>query len=307
LSATDPYALKRPDVYPDPVVDGRRLPVGAARRFGRSAQRLLVSAGEREEAQLERLIATQPGPSRPNVMAVISPKGGVGKTTLSFLGGSLLASRLQLRVVVVDANPDYGTLAALAPDELRCERSVVDLLDDLDQVPTATQLLPYLSRLATGVHLLGARGDAEALAALSPERYGELVAYLSTFYDLVVLDCGTGVGRPLARFAVARADQITLVSTPEWITSSVVLAALDELRHERTALVVNMSRLDPGKQTQALEERFRRERLRSPVIVPYDDQLRAMLDSATYSLAALERPTRLAIKRVGLAVAERLV
>jgi hypothetical protein len=32
-----------------------------------------------------------------------------------------------------------------------------------------------------------------------------------------------------------------------------------------------------------------------------------MLDTATYILEALERPTRLAIKRVGLVVSERLV
>ena len=51
----------------------------------------------------------------------------------------------------------------------------------------------------------------------------------------------------------------------------------------------------------------RRERLRSPVILPYDDQLAAMLDSATYTLEALERPTRLAIKRAGLVAVERLV
>jgi MinD-like ATPase involved in chromosome partitioning or flagellar assembly len=294
-------------VHPGALVDGRTLARGGSARLRRRAQGLLVSAGEREEANLDRLIATQPGPSRPNVMAVMSPKGGVGKTTLSFLTGSLLASHLRLRVVIVDANPDYGTLAALAPDELRCERTLADLLDDLDHVPTATQLLAYLSRLPTGVHLLGARVDAETLASMTPERYGELVAYLSTFYDLVVLDCGTGIGRPLARFAVERADQIAVVSTPEWVTSSVVLAALDELCHERTTLVVNMSHLRPGKQTQALEDRFRRERLHSPVIVPYDRQLAAMLDSATYTLEALERPTRLAIKRAGLAAAERLV
>jgi len=299
--------LRRRDVYPGSLVDGRPVANGGAGRWARRAQRLLVSSGEREEAELERLIATQPGASRPNVLAVISPKGGVGKTTLSFLAGSVVASRLAARVIVVDANPDYGTLAALAPDALRCERTLVDLLDHIDQVPTATHLNPYLSRLASGVHLLAGPGDREAMAALSPERYGELVVFLSTFYDLVVLDCGTGVGGPLARFAVERADQVAIVSTPEWVTSNVVLAALDELLHERMALVLNMSHLRPGKQTRELEERFRGERLRSPVVVPYDGQLRAMLDSGTYSLEALERPTRLAIKRVGLVVAERLV
>lgn len=306
MSVTPP-PLRRREFHPGAIIDGQAAANGAGGRWRRRAQGLLVSSGEREEAELEHLIRTQPGASRPNVLAVISPKGGVGKTTLSFLAGAVVATRLQARVVVVDANPDYGTLAALAPDELRCERTLVDLLDELDQVPTATQLNPYLSRLPTGVHLLGAPGDGEAMAALSPERYGELVAFLSTFYDLVVLDCGTGVGRPLARFAVERADQVTVVSTPEWVTSSAVLAALDDLRHERMSLVINMSQLRPGKQTRELEKRFRRERLRSPVVIPYDSQLRAMLDSATYSLEALERASRLAIKRVGLVVAERLV
>jgi len=269
-------------------------------------QGLLVSRSEREEAELEHLIRSQPGASRPNVLAVISPKGGVGKTTLSFLTGGLLATRLHARVIVVDANPDYGTLARMAPDGLRCRRTLVDLLDELDQVPTAAQLNRYLSRLPTGVHLLGAPGDGESMAAVSAERYGELVAFLSTFYDLVVLDCGTGVAGPLARFALQRADQITIVSTPELATARVVLAALDDLRHERMSLVINMSQL-PGTETRAFEERFRRGGLRSPVVVPYDSRLRAMLDSATYSLEALERPSRLAIKRVGLVVAERLV
>ena len=299
--------LRRREVYPGSVVDGRALGDGVGGRWGRRLQRLLVSAGEREEAELERLIVTQPGASRPNVAAMISPKGGVGKTTLSFLAASVVASRLAVRVIVVDANPDYGTLAALAPDGLRCERTLVDLLGELDQVPTATHLNAYMSRLPSGVHLLAGPRDREAMATLSPERYGELVAFLSTFYDLVVLDCGTGVGGPLARFAVDRADQVAIVSTPEWVTSSVVLAALEELVSERMTLAINMSHLRPGKQTRELEERFRREGLRSPVVVPYDSQLGAMLDSATYSLEALERPTRLAIKRIGLVVAERLV
>ena len=41
--------------------------------------------------------------------------------------------------------------------------------------------------------------------------------------------------------------------------------------------------------------------------IPYDDQLAAMLDAGTYILGGLCRPTRVAIKRLGLAVAEQLV
>lgn len=37
-------------------------------------------------------------------------------------------------VVAVDANPDFGTLAALAPDKVRSERSLADLLGELRKI-----------------------------------------------------------------------------------------------------------------------------------------------------------------------------
>ena len=78
--------------------------------------------------------------TRPNTVALISPKGGVGKTTSTFVAGNLLASHLKLRAIAVDANPDFGTLARLAPDDRRSERSLADLLDDADRLNTAAEL-----------------------------------------------------------------------------------------------------------------------------------------------------------------------
>ena len=299
--------LKRRELYPGTRVDGRPLAGGPPARWGRRATRLLTSSGEREEAELERRIRAQPGAARANTIAVISPKGGVGKTTVSFLVGSLLATHLQSWAIAVDTNPDFGTLAELAPDGLRPTRSLADLLDEMDGIRTAAQLRPYVARLPTGLHVIGAPCDTEVAAALSTERYGDLLAFLSTFYELVVLDCGTGVSRPLARFAVERADQILVVSTPEWITANVVLSALDHLRHDRTTLVLNRAHPNLAANVEALEERFRSERLHRSITLPDDAQLAAMLDTGTYALEALDRPTRLAIKRLGLAAAEQLV
>jgi Mrp family chromosome partitioning ATPase len=67
------------------------------------------------------------------------------------------------------------------------------------------------------------------MATFGPERYGELVAFLSTLYEVILLDLGTGVAGPLARFAVECADQLVLVTTPEWVTSTIVLEALAHL------------------------------------------------------------------------------
>jgi MinD-like ATPase involved in chromosome partitioning or flagellar assembly len=238
---------------------------------------------------------------------MISPKGGVGKTTSTFLVGNLLASHLKLRVIALDANPDFGTLGRLPGDHLRSARSLADLLRDAETLGTAAELRSYVSKLPSGLHVLAAPSDASLTATLDPERYGSLIAFLSCFYDAVLLDLGTGVVGPLARFAIERADQVVLVTTPEWITASVVLEALDHLKHERTTVAVNKARPRADAELRVVEDMLRRERLHRSVTIPYDERLAVMLDSGTYSLEALGRRTRLPVKRLGLAVAELLV
>jgi MinD-like ATPase involved in chromosome partitioning or flagellar assembly len=306
MSGAPVGALERRDVHPAPLVDGRPAANGTTGRLRRRMQRLLVSQREREEAELERRIRTQPPVTRPNTIALISPKGGVGKTTSTFIAGNLLATHLKVRAVAVDANPDFGTLARLAPDDRRSERSLADLLADADRLNTAAELTPYVSRLPTGLHVLGAPRDAELTASLGPDRYGELVAFLATFYEVVLLDLGTGVAGPLARFAIDRADQVVLVTTPEWVTSTVVLDALLYLQHDHTTVAINKAELNSAA-VDVIEGRFRAEHLHRTVTIPFDDQLATMLDTGTYALEALGRRTRLAVKRLGLAVADQLV
>jgi MinD-like ATPase involved in chromosome partitioning or flagellar assembly len=296
--------LRRREFYPGPVIDGR--PAGGRRaRWRRRLRGLHTSKREREEAELERLIAAHPDVSRANVVAVLSPKGGVGKTTSAFVVGNLIADRLRLRVVAVDANPDFGTLAALAPEDVRCERSLADLLDDIERIHTAADVRRYVSALPSGLHLLAAPTDPGVMAGLGPDAYGQLLALLATFYEVVLLDLGTGVAGPLARFAVERADQIVLVTTPEWVTSSAVLGALEHLEHERATVAANKFHARGAADLRALERTLRERRLHRNVAIPHDDQLATMLDTGTYELDALGRDTRLALKRLGLAVAEQ--
>jgi hypothetical protein len=58
---------------------------------------------------------------------------------------------------------------------------------------------------------------------------------------------------------------------------------------------------------EAIEAQFRKEQVAKRVTIPYDDELRTMLDAGTYSLDRLDRPLRLAVKRLALAVGEQLV
>ena len=237
-----------------------------------------------------------------------SPKGGVGKSTSGFLIGNVLASHLKLRAIAVDARSG-GTLGRFAPDSARAAALLADLLDNADRIGTAAELRRFVTRLPSGLHLLAAPHDAARESSLRPDSYGELVALLSCFYETVLLDL-SGVTTPLARFALDRADQAVLVTTPDQLTATLALHALDQLEsidHERTTVVVNRSHPRLVPELRAIEECLARRGARRPVAVPDDRRLATMLHTGTYSLEALDRNTRLAVKRLGLAVAERLV
>ena len=284
-----------------PLVDGRAVHQGTLARLHRRGQRLLVSRAEQDEAQLEQRLLAQRGVSRANTVAVMSPTGGVGKTACTFMIGNLLASQLKLRVVAVDGNPAFGTLARHVPPGRHPERGLAELLNDAERLFTAAEVGAYVARLPTGLHVLAARRESDQAVRLEPDWYGELVALLSCFYEVVLLDLGPGVAGPLARFAAQRADHIVLVTTPGWATSGAAIEALAHLRRpERTTVAMNQ---DLGG--SAIDERYLDAH--AVVTVPHDEQLAAMLEHRTYSLGALRSPTRIAVKRLGLAVAEQLV
>jgi MinD-like ATPase involved in chromosome partitioning or flagellar assembly len=306
-SALPPRPIGRGDVYRHPVGAGREQRDTLLRRLLDHVRDLLTSPGEREEQLLGQRIGTLPAVSRTNVIAVLSPKGGVGKTTSTYLVGDALADLGRVDVVAVDANPDYGTLGSLAPDAIRSDRTLADLLEAFEQRPTFAELRPYLSQVRSGLKLLGAPGDPEVMQRLTPDDYDKLLELLAQHVEVVLLDCGTGLAGPLARWAIQRADQVVIVTTPDWVTSNNVAGALSQVRHAGQAtLVLNQARLrGPGDQ-RAIEDHFRRQAIEQRVTIPYDEQLRTMLDSGTYDLAQLRRPTRLAIKSLAVTVGEGL-
>ncbi len=300
--------MTRRDVYSRPMRAGKPVSSGP---FSRALETLKLKLStelqRREWAVDERLQYIEPM-TRPNTVAVISPKGGVGKTTISFVLGNLLAAKLRMRVVALDANPDFGTLASLASDDYRSTRSLADLLADSDRIESPAELHPYVSRLPTGLHLLGGPADAEVMAQMTPGLYNRLLDFLEHFYEVLILDLGTGITDPIAQFAVERSDQSIVITTPEWITAAGVLGALRYLQLDQATLVLNQA--SPGRNEgnrEVIEANFRRHAVATRATIPYDERLRVMLDTGTYSLDDLRRSTRVPVKELGAAIAGNFV
>ena len=290
----EPRGLERADLYGRRLAAERLEPSRASARLWRWLRELRRTRPEREEDALEhRLAATATRLTRPNHVAVVSTKGGVGKTTCTLLAGEMLARFVRLRCLAVDANPDYGTLGLLAPDAVRSERSLADLLARADELEHAGALRPFVSPLASGLHLLAAPGDPRAMADLTPEHYGRLLGLLDRFYEVVLLDLGTGLTDPLARLALERSEQMVLVSALEWVTAERVLAALEDLRAtragERVTVVLNQAPPERAVERQVVEAAFRRHAVAERVAIPYALELRAMLDAGALEPADLRR------------------
>jgi MinD-like ATPase involved in chromosome partitioning or flagellar assembly len=262
-------------------------------------QMIQARSGTTAVAEMPSPSRTSEAPAAARSLVLTSGKGGVGTSNLA-LNLAIALGEYGQRVVLVDA--DLG----LANIDLLCgltpESDLGNVLAGDCSLADAVVTGPGDVRIVPGAH--GTRTLVDALGD-GPTRLVADLADLEAGSDFLLIDAGSGLGTGVATWAAA-ADQVVLVTTPEWVTSSTVLDALAHVQHDRTTLALNKSLLR-AKDLPAVEQRFRAEHLHRSVTIPYDEQLAAMLDAGHYTVDALRRPTRLAIKRLGLAVAEQLV
>jgi MinD-like ATPase involved in chromosome partitioning or flagellar assembly len=229
-------------------------------------------------------------------IAVVSPKGGVGKSTTTALLGSLLAYLRRDRVVAVDTNPDWGSLGRrLVPDH-------PIFIDDLLAGPlndgrlTPTQLDAQLGRGPDGLMVAPAPTDPDRAGDLNTEAYATLFARLSELVGTLVLDCGTGLDSAAARAALSCADQLVLVADGEPDTASLVAEAARHLERHAPPLVLVANNLNRSSlvDVDALEREipFARGIARVPTNKPGAQQLHASRFTWTQPPAGWAIPIR---------------
>ena len=187
-------------------------------------------------SRLADLIAA-PRLARCVTIAVVSPKGGVGKTTTAALLGTLFAMIRRDRVVAIDNNPDHGTLGR----SLAAEHPIFvdDLLDVIDQPAlTVTMLERFLGRGPHGLLVLPAPTDPERMERLDRSAYDRVIGRLQQLAGMLILDCGAGLQHQATRAALAAADQLVIVSDADPLTAGIVAEAARAMGSDRSYTVV---------------------------------------------------------------------
>jgi len=261
------------------------------------------SAVEQRRHELERRLRTPITGSRRVV--VMSRKGGVGKTTISLALGSTFAMLRGDRVIAVDANPDAGNLAhRVAPPH---DRTITDVLRDLDDITSYADLRRYTAQAEESrLEVLASDDDPRIWNALDRNDYHRLIELLDRFYNLIVLDTGTGILDSANQGLLTEADQIVLVvrsGIDGGRAGALTLDWMDEHGFEdlvsRAVVVVNAQRSGAAPPDQM--RRHFEKRCAHVVTVPWDD---ALEQGALTDMSSLHRKTRDSLVAIAAAVAD---
>ena len=316
-AAPSPPAPQRPAVAPTPYPDlltpsllrrARPAPSSGWRRWLHTVTGGRLNVGEsRRDIRRNSLIAhvNQPlyGCYR---IALLSLKGGVGKTTITAALGATFASVRGDRVVAVDANPDRGTLSQKVP--LETPATVRHLLRDAEAIQRYSDVRSYTSQGPSRLEVLASESDPAVSEAFSADDYTGALEVLERFYSLVLTDCGTGLMHSAMSAVLAHADTLIVVSSGSVDGARSAAATLDWLDAHghgelvrNSVAVINAVRPRSGKvDVQKVVDHFAR-RCRAVRMVPFDPHLE---EGAEISLDRLRRQTREALIELAAVVAD---
>ena len=239
-------------------------------------------------------------------IALLSLKGGVGKTTITATLGATLASIRGDRVVAVDANPDRGTLSQKVP--LETPSTVRHLLRDAEGIEAYSDVRAYTSQGPSRLEVLASESDPAVSEAFSSEDYTRTLEVLERFYSVVLTDCGTGMLHSAMSAVLTKADVLVVISSGSVDGARSAAATLDWLDahgHQdmvrNSIAVINAVRPRSGKvDLKKVVDHFAR-RCRAVRQVPFDPHLE---EGAEISLERLKPETREALLDLAAVVAE---
>ncbi len=174
-------------------------------------------------------------------IAVVSGKGGVGKTTVS-VGLALALAKLGKSVCLIDADMGLSNVDTL----LSLDSKVVFTLSDvLSRKCRIKQALIEVESARNLYVLLSGRVDARTEID-DPVRFSEIVSRLTEVFDFCLIDAPAGASVGF-RSCIAAANEVLVVVTPHIVSvrdADKVLSVISASGTQNVMCVVNRIRAD---------------------------------------------------------------
>ncbi|WP_416382992.1 AAA family ATPase [Nocardia flavorosea] len=285
----------------------RKAPRGGWRRAVHKVSRGVINPGESAADIVHRdLVSRVNAPVHGDFrIAILSLKGGVGKTTTTVGLGATFASLRGDRVIAIDANPDLGTLAHRVPRQTRS--TVRNLLED-QNITRYSDVRAHTSQSPSRLEVLASEQDPAVSEAFSEADYRRAIGILQSFYNIILTDCGTGLMHSAMSGVLDMASSLVLVTSPAIDGARSASATLDWLDYHgyshlvrQTVVVVNASRRGSTSVNLDHLRRLFLDRTRAVQVVPFDDHL---AEGAEIDLELVSKPTRLALLELAAMVAD---
>jgi len=305
-----------PDFISSPglfVKEQKPRPVGGIRgaiyAMTGGAWNLGPSAKQREEDELARRISRQLQGSYNT--AVLSLKGGIGKTSTTVGVGLTLAEFRGDAPCAIDANPDSGDLVERALGEgiyqQSSPRTITDLLRNIESVDSLTALARYMHH-AGRLHLIAGEQDPEVSDSLTAAEYLRIRKLISNYYSVALTDCGTGVTHNAMSGILQSADNLVIAagyavsgakrarSTLHWLASH----GYEDLARNAIVVITDKDEVSTRVDKDAIEEHLAGI-CRQLIAVPHD---RGVADGDLVTLDVLKPETRRAYKEIAAAIVD---
>jgi pilus assembly protein CpaE len=151
-----------------------------------------VYSREREKAGRAMAVAQASRPLDPTeegqVVAVFSPKGGVGRTTIAVNLAVAAASEMGKKVTLIDASFQFGDVAVLLNLNPK-DKSMAELVPQLDEGHDPDSVEAFTQTHSSGIHVLLAPPSPEMAELITPAGVKHVIEILRQHSELVVVDC----------------------------------------------------------------------------------------------------------------------
>ncbi|WP_211879553.1 MinD/ParA family ATP-binding protein [Pseudarthrobacter albicanus] len=270
------------------------------------------SARQRAEDELAKRISRQLQGSYNT--AILSLKGGIGKTSTTVGVGLTLAEYRGDPPCAIDANPDSGDLVERALGEglyqQQSPRTITDLLQNIEQVDSLTELARYMHH-AGRLHLIAGEQDPEVSDSLTAEEYLRIRKLVSGYYSVALTDCGTGVTHNAMSGILQSADNLIIAAgyavsgakraraTLHWLAGH----GYEELARNAIVVITDKDEVSSRVDKDAIEDHLSGI-CRQLIAVPHD---RGVADGDLVTLDVLRPETRRAYKEIAAAIVDGYV